>query len=50
MIDGGVKMNTIVPLVHSGANYLVCGSSTIYNKSGTVEHNIKHMKDLIDNV
>lgn len=47
MIDGGVKMDTIKPLVDSGATYLVCGSSTIY-KNEYVKSNIEEMKRLLN--
>lgn len=45
MIDGGVKMDTIKPLVDVGSTYLVCGSSTIYKNENSVENNILEMKN-----
>ena len=43
MVDGGVKMDTMVQLFNSGATHLVCGSSTIY-KTRNIQKNIEEMR------
>lgn len=51
MIDGGVKLETSKDLVRCGANYLVCGSSTIYKQEGTkinVKSNIEKLKQVFN--
>jgi len=47
-IDGGVNLNSIVKLVSSGANNLVCGNSTIFRKfENSIENQIKLVRKLI---
>ena len=46
-IDGGVKVDTISKLMNAGCNNLVCGSSTIFNKSSSISNQIKFVEKLI---
>jgi ribulose-phosphate 3-epimerase len=46
-IDGGVKVDTISKLMSAGCNNLVCGSSTIFNKSSSISNQIKFVEKLI---
>jgi ribulose-phosphate 3-epimerase len=46
-VDGGVKLGTISKLMCAGCNNLVCGSSTIFNKSSSISEQIKMVQKLI---
>ena len=42
-VDGGVTFQNIPELVNNGADYLICGSGTVFDPGGSVESNIKKM-------
>ena len=46
-IDGGVTFQNAVSLFENGADILICGSGTVFNKSDTLESNINSLKSLI---
>lgn len=46
-VDGNVSFENIEPMVHAGASILVCGSSSIFCKSGTILENTKKIRGLI---
>ncbi len=47
-IDGGVTFQTASHLLKLGATRLVCGSSTIFHASNSIENNIVKLRQLIE--
>jgi ribulose-phosphate 3-epimerase len=45
-IDGGVTFDSAIDMVNSGADVLVCGSSTIYRPNMTSEIQIRSLREL----
>lgn len=46
-VDGNVSFENIRPMVDAGASVLVCGSSSVFNKNGTISENISRIRGLI---
>lgn len=49
-VDGNVSFSNIPLMVKSGATDLVCGSSSVFHKSGTYAENIQKVRDSIYSV
>jgi ribulose-phosphate 3-epimerase len=47
-IDGGVSQESAAKMVKAGANYLVCGTSSIFKAGKPLEKTIKEFRSLID--
>jgi len=47
-VDGGVNPESAVPMVKAGADYLVCGTSSIYKPDVPLDVKIKEFSSLID--
>ena len=47
-VDGGVNPESAVPMVKSGADYLVCGTSSIYKPNIPLDVKIRKFRALID--
>lgn len=45
-IDGGVTFSNHLQLLAAGADYLICGSGTIFNQNGSIEENIEKLLKL----
>jgi len=44
-VDGNVSFENAVKMRKAGADIFVCGTSSIFHKSGTVENNAQRLKD-----
>jgi ribulose-phosphate 3-epimerase len=47
-IDGGVSPESAAIMVKAGANYLVCGTSTIYKPNVSLDAKIRELRKIID--
>lgn len=47
-IDGGVTFQNISELISNGADYLICGSGTVFDPTGDIESNIKKLLATLD--
>ena len=46
-VDGGVNLSTVTQVVKAGATVLIAGSA-VFNDRGTVEENIRRLRELAD--
>jgi len=46
-IDGGVNFESAIEMIKAGANMLVCGTSTIYNKEKPINEKIVELRETI---
>ncbi len=49
-IDGGVTFESAPKMIKTGADILVCGSSTIFNQAYPVDKKIKELRQVLNNV
>ena len=46
-IDGGVTFESAPLMLESGADILVCGSSTLFKKEGSVEDSMRDLREML---
>ena len=46
-IDGGVTFESAPLMLESGADILVCGSSTLFKKEGSVEDSMRDLREIL---
>jgi len=49
-VDGRVSFSTISGLIQAGANTLVLGTSSLFNRSHSIEENLQKIKSLLHQV
>ena len=47
-IDGGVTFESAPLMLESGADILVCGSSTLFKKEGSVEDSMRDLREILE--